>query len=137
MKKEIKFRAWNRTTKKIGMPLDYLTVDGATRLLNSVHYAEESGDELILMQYTGLKDKNGKGIYEGDIVEVRMAEDYGGETDENGKLKLLCRQEVKPSEESNGYFTDEDTGEYCPALGSDEIEVEIIGNIYENSELLK
>lgn len=98
----------------------------------------QAGDSnLVLMQYTGIKDKNKKEIYEGDVVEVRIPEEYGGDLDEDGKEQYLCRQEVKISKESGGYYTIEDTGEYCPALGSDEVNVEVLGNVYENPKLLK
>lgn len=90
-----------------------------------------------VMRYTGIKDKNKKEIWEGDIVEVRIPEEYGGDLDEDGKEQYLCRQEVKASKESGGYYTIEDTGEYCPSLGSDEVNVEVLGNIYENPKLLK
>lgn len=130
MKREIKFRAWDGRE----MLKDWLVISesNGTKIPTTLARKAE-----VVMQFIGLLDKNGKEIYEGDIVEVRMAEDYGGEFDEDGKLRLLCRQEVKISKESGGYYSEEDTGEYCPALGSDEIEVEIIGNFYENPELIK
>ncbi len=124
--KEIKFRAWNKKAKVMtitpfGMTSQPKTDDG----------------HAILMQFTGLLDKNGKEVYEGDIVVVRIPEDYGGEDDDEGNAQYLCTQEVKASKTSGGYYTNEDTGEWCPGLGSDEIEVKIIGNIYQNPELLK
>jgi uncharacterized phage protein (TIGR01671 family) len=72
--REIKFRVWDRTTNKMVIPARLFTsMDGTiwsadlgNRYTNAV---VEPGLTGILMQYTGLKDKNGKEIYEGDILE--------------------------------------------------------------------
>lgn len=112
-----------------------------------------------LVEFTNLKDKNGKEVYEGDIVHVydinawcslcETWEECDGESDpehkehgEHGHTNrqdcdlYICTQEVKWSEYT-GYFCAEDTGEYCPALGSsDDVELERVGNIYENPDLL-
>jgi len=116
--REIKFRAWDENKKKwlqkykdIWLCVD----DGRTCTLeNSGNW--DSGDYLkgvsvILMQYTGLKDKNGKEIYEGDIVIVHPENKYG--------------RRVIEIDLYEG-FNHGDGGNF-----------EIIGNIYENPELIK
>lgn len=109
-------------------------------------------------QSTGFFDRKGKEVFDGDIVRVYDTErwcvcddwedcDAPDDTGcaEHGEHKhekphdcekFICTQEVAWSE-WGGYFCEEDTGEYCPALGADEIEMEIIGNMCESPELLK
>ena len=75
-----------------------------------------------LMQYTGLKDKNGKEIYEGDIVQGRI-KDEG--IDVKG-IVVYC--------ECGYYFIKDKDDEVEICIISD---LEVIGNIYENPELLE
>ena len=106
MKKEIKFRVWDRDLRK--MAYDNFTISPSA---NS-----------FLMQYTGLKDKNGKEIYEGD----------------------WCRAEYRTREgiitvQGNIVF---DEFMWCVDCKNDIFSInrlhnfEVIGNIYENPELL-
>jgi len=86
-------------------------------------YREQKKDKVSLMQFTGLKDKNGVEIYEGDIIK----EYFGAE----GKVEFIYGCFVvdlldeKPRELSSLIMAD---------FGN---KVEVIGNIYENPELLK
>ena len=120
MSKEVKFRAWDKDKKKM-------------------HYGVETWDELpliinlqgkyadwILMQYTGLKDKNGKEIYEGDIMKVLIGgyEEIGIVVFDEEKLIFAWRHP-------------KDNIIYELYLLKHFEPFEVIGNIYENPELLK
>lgn len=78
-----------------------------------------------LMQFTGLTDRNGKEIYEGDVVKYRMF-DYPFQY-KNGGYK---NYEVRFSDGSWEIEEDLSLRQYCK-------ECEVVGNIYENPELLK
>jgi len=66
--REIKFRAWHEINKNMHPPSSMFEIT-----TNGQIYREgfNCTDDYILMQYTGLKDKNGKEIYEGDIYRLR------------------------------------------------------------------
>ena len=83
---------------------------------NKIHLLDEQKKSYSIMQYTGLKDKNGVEIYEGDIVKSLGVSDY-------------CFG-VRPVEYIGSSFTIKGYG-LCERL------VEVIGNIYENPELLE
>jgi len=124
MKREIKFRVWHQGQNEMFTTL-YLTFGGRIGVWNNEETEIDFVSEypfLELMQYTGLKDKNGIEIYEGDIVEWEDSineEMYGGEI-------------IYPKEtvEFKG-------GAFYPVCQMTETEFEVIGNIYENPELLK
>ena len=150
--REIKFRAWDKENKVMYSPSSISwDRDGKTLWVCDIHGTNTLEYELInpaseLMQFTSLKDCKGVEIYEGDIVEVYDTQrgceecdliEYGERNIHREKCEnYICTQQIKWNDYT-GYFCEEDTGEFCPALGSEEIEMEIIGNIYENPELLK
>ena len=127
--REIKFRAWDKNLEFMIDP-GYLSLDGGG--LQSVFYdncdAEESRWEedvrdIELMQYTGLKDKNGKEIYEGDAILL----DYG-----RGKRVAV----VEWSNSSAGFVYHTLADSFLHPLTGKPAD-EVIGNIYENKELLE
>jgi uncharacterized phage protein (TIGR01671 family) len=145
--RNIKFRAWEKNLKEI-IPVN--NIDFASRMINTGS-AWRLFDEIELMQYTGLNDKNGNKIYEGDIVRREFeigriiidplslgAEDY--EIEDSGYfIGVVC---LRPSE---GYVLNK-----CKKFNDeDELQAKksgvklyanravVIGNIYENPELLE
>lgn len=83
--------------------------------------------DVDLLQYTGLKDKNGKEIYEGDIVRAMRVDDYFTDDKPCAIIKAIT---ITIHTEVSGYK------QGGPDGSTRFTDIQIIGNIYENPELL-
>lgn len=135
MNREIKFRAWDKKEKKM-----YYDVQNTYDfMINNGGCFEESFkdvleyDNYVVMQYTNCYDINGKEIYEGDIIRLEGVDDreIGSTWEHIGKIVykrgafFVCYFD---------YYADGDEELICDA------QVEfgtVIGNVYENKELLE
>lgn len=124
--REIKFRVWDKNSKKIYHIIGFILVHNQIRIW---YYDKETilnqsyhESNVIITQYAGLKDKNGKEIYEGDILQINDEE-------HEGNAKIVC------VEYKRGGFVDSYFHRYIGDIKT--YKIEIIGNIYENPELLK
>ena len=125
--REIKFRAWLKEDKKMvnvetmdftDKSIQYLK---KSEIINAYILRRESFDDVELMQYTGVKDKNGKEIYEGDIVILNDAEE-----------ESRCVVKYKYG---SYILVDGDLRENLSNV--EDRFLEVVGNIYENKNLLE
>jgi uncharacterized phage protein (TIGR01671 family) len=132
--REIKFRAWvlNYETDKYEMYnwCPYFFSDASPVSSYSDDFPKADTTDVILMQYTGLKDCNDKEIYEGDILKCVLP-DFGKKDSIMHIVKWDERIEKSDMHSGEGYVV----GFNMSIL--DLAYTEIVGNIYENPELLK
>ena len=122
--REFKFRAYHKEAKEM--------------LYDEPHYVfdwEHEGQPIEIMQYTGLKDKNGKEIYEGDVVKV----DYPLYIDDRDKIYEICWDNIsytmrRKKKDGNDWPERSDGMIYTTWRFTEEVEV--IGNIHSNPELI-
>ena len=114
MNREIKFRAWYMPfgSKE---PMQEMLHRRASSILS---FAEMNPDAYIVEQFTGLKDSNGKEIYEGDLVQLDPDDSPYKVIFDEGKFEIT----------GNGVTYD---------LGEEFMDCEIIGNIHEDKDLLE
>ena len=118
--REIKFRVWDKNAKVIWIPEKILNDNFKDKI-------RTENDIIILMQFTGLKDKKGKEIYEGDILKADSSYHSWGHPKDDwfyGEVKF---------DSTMGYYC---VFEKTNRTDIDEVHIEVIGNIYENPELI-
>lgn len=108
--REIKFRTWLKAKKEMFYDFTALT-----------HPTFSEGGLSVLMQYTGLNDKNGKEIYEGDIVQDTK----------NRKYEVIWDKYMFNLKDYYDGLSDYPTDAFSEGI------FEVIGNIYENPDLIK
>ena len=126
--REYKFRAWDETEKHMYNWGNLINQN----LKNIFTITEQCG--YILMQYTGLHDENGKEIYEGDIIEFSYDMFVGNFDTFAAKGKVVLEEGAFYVEVFENERTTKDEAYLLYSINLDTIEV--IGNIYENKELL-
>ena len=135
--REVKFRAWNNKAKKMiyfdnnwqiltDGPLTNLVICSNVSERSFDFDPEEDGESTILMQYTGLKNKRGVPVYEGDILEHKtwglVIMSFGEYESEDGTVMAFHLIDIEYKEQ----IYNENFQGY-----------EVVGNIYEHPNLLK
>lgn len=146
MNRIIKFRAWDKEKKKFvpqSVTQDFeitLRFDGVFVSDDGAIDGTESGGRLILSQFTGLLDKNGVEIYEGDIIRIlytnwpSMSLDDVRTLDQYKKDISQIGEVIFEKDRFQILFHKKYTGSIFQGAHG---EKEVIGNIYSNPELLK
>lgn len=127
-----RYRAWNKATKEMHEVDDIVSIDiekkqiyVKTLFFNQLnHYVF---DAVVLMQSTGFRDKNGKEIFEGDILKVTNLSSWLEVVSFNEDKAMFVSKETKRKVEETPLYD---------LFNTDIFEVEIIGNIWEDGELL-
>ena len=130
MNREIKFKAWDSSNKNWLTDKDnvFINEEGVCFILVRGAASDYlSTVDVGICLYTGLKDKNGKEIYEGDLCNLIPFED-----NKNNEHMIGVRQVIWENTHACFYFSG-----WVPLHWGVFESIEIIGNIYENPELVK
>lgn len=139
--RELKFRAWDKKRnryvgdgeivfKSYGSEAAVVVCPNSQDYIGDICHDEYIDDgRFVVEQYTGLKDKFGKEIYEGDIVKARWRRAKHARLDTKGEIKF-----------NDGWFYVDDDPDGQDRLGvpiHNCYSVEVVGNIHENPEILE
>lgn len=130
--KEIKFRAWDTKSKKMYEPFTLQFAIG------------EDGydtDGVVFLQFTGIKDRHGKEIYEGDVIKTPLGRKnnepiYRNCTVQRWFMDHILQQSTVTAGEAGNM---EQLGSLILSIQSyiTDCDIEVIGNVYEHPHLLK
>ncbi len=133
--RQLKFRAWDKLEKRFFYPDKgyqghyVLYLNGQFQNLQN----GSGGDEYVVQQFTGLKDSKGNETYEGDVVKII----YEGTIAEVYFDSNICAFRLKDNTSKSYPITTYRFDESHNPIGLINVFDEVIGNIFENSELLK
>lgn len=132
--REIKFRAWDKINKDM---FNVESINFQERRVYKDTVSYRNFEDIDLMQYTGLKDRNNKEIYEGDIIKFKDCNIDGtkefyniGVIEREGKRDELAISQLIFEK---SYFTEN----YIDFINETFELSEVIGNIYESQELME
>lgn len=122
-----RFRAWDKEFKEM-VQVDALVFDGQIIKVTykNGNVVKEDIKNYVLMQSTGLRDKNGKEIFEGDILKVTNLSSWLEVVSFNKDKAMFVSKETERKVEETPLYD---------LFNTDIFEIEIIGNIHTNSEL--
>lgn len=126
--REIKFRAWIKTGIETYDYVKPMTIEQMIHSKKSTFSLKQLNDLVDFEQFTGLKDVNGKDIYEGDIIVSKPNEP---------KYEPLKIGAVKRSKTRAGWCYRTATDEYSIWTSGKYRTYEVIGNVHANPELLE
>lgn len=128
----LRFQVWNKATKEMHEVDDIVSIDFEkkqicvkTLFFDQLNHYDL--DDVVLMQSTGLRDKNGKEIFEGDILKVTNLSSWLEVVSFNKDKAMFVSKETERKVEETPLYD---------LFNTDIFEVEIIGNIWEDGELL-
>ena len=123
----LRFRAWDKEFKEM-VQVDALVFD--EQIIKATYkngnVVKEDIKNYVLMQSTGLRDKNGKEIFEGDILKVTNLSSWLEVVSFNKDKAMFVSKETERKVEETPLYD---------LFNTDIFEIEIIGNIHTNSEL--
>ncbi len=122
--RKIRFRAWDKKRKK------FLSPKENSRSVTETGYPYLSF-QYIIQQYTGLKDKNNKEIYEGDIVEVTLEDSLGAIAVSVNEETYTETGYVFYNQETCSFRIQLKNYQYCILGGKN---LKVVGNVLENPE---
>ena len=128
MNREIKFRAWDKNREQIVTEGGFIQFDGngGFEVFNEPNSSwdknGEDANDLILMQFTGLLDKNGKKVFEGDLVTIY---------DSYNACTAKGVAEVKFSYEYVGGWVASSNGKDALTIGTRMNLIEVVGNSWD------